>query len=36
MDATIKKIVNIVAIVAVVLWLLKVLGLFAYLGTISI
>jgi hypothetical protein len=36
MDATIKKIVNIVAIVAVVLWLLKVLGLFAYLGTISV
>lgn len=33
-DATIKKIINFIAIAFVVLWLLKGLGLFAYLSEI--
>jgi len=36
MDGKIKKVLNIVAIIAVVLWLLKVFGLFAYLGSVHI
>jgi hypothetical protein len=36
MDATIKKILNIVVVVVVVIYLLKVLGAFAYLGGIKI
>jgi hypothetical protein len=36
MDATIKKILNIVVIILLVIWLLKVLGAFTYLGHIKI
>jgi hypothetical protein len=36
MQATIKKIVNTVAVVFVVLWLLKVFGLFTYLTNIRV
>jgi hypothetical protein len=32
MDGKIKQIFNIVAVIAVILWLLKVFGVFAYLG----
>jgi len=36
MDAKIKQILNIVAIIAVVIWLLKVFGLLGGLGTIRV
>lgn len=36
MQATIKKILNIVAVVAVVLWLLKVFGLLDSLGSVTV
>jgi len=36
MDANIKKILNIVVIIATVLWLLKVFGAFAYLGAVHV
>lgn len=36
MDDTVKRIVNILVIVVVVLWLLKVFGLFAALGAIRV
>lgn len=36
MDATIKRILNIVVIIAVVLWLLKAFGLFDQLSTITV
>lgn len=36
MDATIKRILNIVVIVAVVLWLLKAFGLFDQLSTVTV
>lgn len=36
MDATIKRILNIVVIIAVCIWLLKAFGLFAALSTIHI
>ncbi len=36
MDATIKQILNIVVIIVVVLWLLKVFGLWAYLAQITV
>jgi len=36
MQSTIKKILNIATIIIVILWLLKVFGLWAYLGNIKI
>jgi len=36
MDAKIKKILNIVVVIALVIWLLKVLGVFAHLGGVRI
>jgi hypothetical protein len=36
MDATIKRILNIVVIVAVVLWLLKAFGLFDQLSAVTV
>ena len=36
MDSKIKKIVNIVVVVALVFWLLHIFGAFAYLATIHI
>jgi hypothetical protein len=36
MDATIKRIINIVVIIVVVLWLLKVFGIWGYLNTIHV
>lgn len=36
MDDKIKKILNIVAVIFVVIWLLKVVGAWAYLGNLSI
>lgn len=36
MDAMIKKIINIVVIVAVVLWLLKVFGVWDYLSKVTV
>lgn len=36
MDATIKRIINILVIIVVVLWLLSVLGLFSSLGSIKV
>ena len=36
MDGKIKQILNIVAIIATILWLLKVFGVFAYLGSAHI
>ena len=36
MDAKIKQILNIVAIIAVILWLLKAFGVFAYLSSAHI
>ena len=36
MDANVKKILNVVVILCVVLWLLNVFGVFAYLGNPSI
>lgn len=36
MDGKIKKILNVVAIIATILWLLKVFGVFAYLGSAHI
>ncbi len=36
MDARIKKLLNIVVIVCVIIWLLKVIGAFAYLSKIQI
>jgi len=36
MEAKIKQILNIVVVIAVVLWLLRAFGLFAYLSTIRV
>lgn len=36
MDATIKRIINIVVIVVVVLWILSILGLFDNLGAVRV
>ncbi len=36
MDAKIKKILNIVAVIIVIIWLLKVFGLFDYLNNVQI
>lgn len=36
MDATIKRIINIVVIIVVVIWLLSVFGLFASLGNVNV
>ncbi len=36
MDAKIKKVLNIVVVIVVVIWLLRALGAFAYLSTIKI
>jgi len=36
MDATIKRILNIVVVIAVVLWLLKVFGLLDSLGAVTV
>lgn len=36
MDATIKRILNIVVIIAVVLWLLKAFGVLDSLGTVTV
>jgi hypothetical protein len=36
MDPTIKKIINIVVIIAVVLWLLSVFGVFAGMGGVRV
>jgi hypothetical protein len=36
MDATIKKIITIVVIIAVVLWLLSAFGLFGNLSTVKV
>jgi hypothetical protein len=36
MDGKIKQILNIVAIVAIIVWLLKAFGVFAYLGSAHI
>jgi len=36
MDAKIKQILNIVAIIAVIIWLLKAFGILAYLGSATI
>jgi hypothetical protein len=36
MDRTIKKILNIVVVVIVIIWLLKVFGLFSYLMAIHV
>ena len=36
MDVKIKNIFNIVAIIVTILWLLKVFGVFAYLGTVHL
>jgi hypothetical protein len=35
-DASMKKIINIVVLIAVVLWLLKVFGLFQHLGIVHV
>ena len=35
MDANIKKIMNVVVIICVVLWLLNIFGAFAYLGNMG-
>ncbi len=34
MDATIKKILNVVVIIILVIWLLKVFGVIGYVGTL--
>jgi hypothetical protein len=36
MDATIKKILNIVVVIVIVIWLLKVFGIFQYLLSIHL
>ncbi len=36
MDATVKKILNIVVVVILVIWLLKAVGLLSYLGNVKI
>lgn len=36
MDAKIKKIINIVVVVFVIIWLLRALGAFAYLSKVTI
>jgi hypothetical protein len=36
MEATIKKIINVVVIIAVVLWLLNAFGLFSHLGGVRV
>lgn len=36
MDAKIKRIINIVVIIFVVIWLLRAFGLFEYLGNVKI
>lgn len=36
MDGKIKQLFNIVAVIAVIIWLLKVFGVFAYLGSAHI
>ena len=36
MDATIKRILNVVVVIAVVLWLLKAFGVFDSLGTVTV
>lgn len=36
MDGTIKRILNIVVVIVVIVWLLKVFGLFSYLTNIHI
>jgi len=36
MDGKIKKILNVVVVIAVAIWLLKVFGLFAYLTNIRV
>lgn len=36
MDGTIKKIFNVVVVIVVIVWLLKVFGLFSYLTNIHI
>jgi hypothetical protein len=36
MEATIKKIVNVVVIIAVVLWILNLLGVFGHLSNVRI
>lgn len=36
MDRTIKKILNIVVVIIVIIWLLKVFGLFSYLMAIHV
>lgn len=36
MDAKIKQVINIVAIIAIVIWLLKVFGLFSSLGAVHV
>jgi hypothetical protein len=36
MDGKIKRIINIVVVIVVVIWLLKVFGLFAYLTNINV
>jgi preprotein translocase subunit SecE len=36
MDGKIKRIINIVVVIVVVIWLLKVFGLFAYLTNIHV
>lgn len=36
MDATVKRIINIVVIVILVIWILKVLGFWGYIGNVKI
>lgn len=36
MDATVKKVINIVVIIALVLWILKVIGFWGYVGNVRI
>jgi len=36
MDAKVKQILNIVAIIAIIIWLLKAFGILAYLGSATI
>jgi len=36
MDGKIKNILNIVVVVAVIIWLLRIFGLFSYLNSVSV